>query len=64
VSDGKALILSGLALAVVLSAVFLISAHFEAAAFNRVTGKHVSTLDAVFLDLRVMAAPSDTVRSK
>lgn len=27
--------------------------HFEAAAFNRLTGKKVSTWDAMFVDLRV-----------
>lgn len=28
-------------------------AYFEAQAYERVTGKHVSTWDAIFLDLRV-----------
>lgn len=33
------------------------SAHFEAAAYERVTGKKVSTWDAIFLDLRVQESP-------
>ena len=32
---------------------YVISAYFEAAAYERVTGKHVTTWDAIFLDLRV-----------
>ena len=30
---------------------------FQARAFERVTGKHVSTWDAMFLDLRVQEPP-------
>lgn len=31
----------------------VMSARFEAAAYERVTGKHVTTWDAIWLDLRV-----------
>lgn len=31
--------------------------YMEARAYERVTGQHVSTLDAMFLDLRVQSAP-------
>jgi hypothetical protein len=30
-----------------------VDAYFEARAYERVTGKHVSTWDAMFIDLRV-----------
>jgi hypothetical protein len=33
------------------------SSYFEARAYERVTGQHVSTWDAMFLDLRVMSTP-------
>lgn len=36
------------------------SAYFEAQAFNRATGKNVTTLDALFLDLRVQSEPKDS----
>ncbi len=45
-------ILAGAVLAVVILSWALVSC-FEACAFERVTGKHVSTWDAMFLDLRV-----------
>jgi hypothetical protein len=41
-------IIGAITLAVVVG-----SAHMEAKAFNKVTGKNVSTWDAIFLDLRV-----------
>jgi hypothetical protein len=31
------------------------TSHFEARAYERITGKHVSTLDAMFVALRVQA---------
>lgn len=34
-----------------------VGAHFEARAFERVTGKHVSTWEAVWLELRVEGCP-------
>lgn len=46
-----ALIIVGALLVFMLGAVLY--AHFEAQAYNRVTGKQVSTWDALFLDLRV-----------
>lgn len=33
---------------------WIIISFFEARAFERVTGKHISTLDAMFLDLRIV----------
>jgi hypothetical protein len=42
--------------ALVLAA-WVIQAWQEARAFERVTGRHVSTLDAMFVDLRVQEAP-------
>lgn len=32
---------------------WVIQSHFEAAAFNRATGKNVSTWDAMWIELRV-----------
>ena len=34
------------------------ASHFEAAAYNRVTGSNVSTWDAMWIELRVQAGPS------
>lgn len=34
-----------------------LQSYFEARAYERVTGKHVSTWDAMFLDLRVQESP-------
>ncbi len=33
------------------------SSYFEARAYNRVTGAHVSTFDAMFIELRVQEGP-------
>lgn len=38
---------------VLVVGVWVLSSAFEAAAYRRVTGKQVSTWDAMFLDLRV-----------
>jgi hypothetical protein len=43
---------------------YYLQAAWEAEAFNRVTGKHVSVMDAIFLDLRVQATPTDSVGVK
>lgn len=37
--------------------IWVVSSSFEAASFNRVTGKNVSTWDAMFIDLRVQESP-------
>lgn len=57
-------ILAVLIIAAVIAVVFLalggqwvIRSYFEASAYRRVTGKHVSTWDAMFLDLRVISGP-------
>lgn len=42
---------------VVVGCLFLIQPFFEARAYNRITGAHVSTWDAVWLDLRVQESP-------
>ncbi len=38
-------------------AIWVVRSRFEAQAYNRVTGAHVSTWDAMWLDLRVMESP-------
>lgn len=38
---------------------WVVKSHFEAAAYHRITGRHVSTWDAMFVDLRVTAEPED-----
>jgi hypothetical protein len=37
----------------IVAGVYATKSYFEAAAFNRITGKNVSTWDAMFLELRV-----------
>lgn len=50
-ASASAVVLIG---AIVFSvALWVVSANFEAAAYERVTGKRVSVWDAMFLDLRV-----------
>lgn len=46
---------------VVLAAVgiWVGDSYFEARAYNRVTGKSVSTLDAMFIELRVQESAKD-----
>ena len=34
-----------------------VKSYFEAEAYNRITGSHVTTWDAMFVDLRVQAEP-------
>lgn len=45
---------------VVVIAIGLIQPYMEARAYERVTGKHVSVWDAVWLDLRVQASPEES----
>lgn len=42
-----------IALTLISLAVWVVSSHFEAAAYNRATGKNVSTWDAMWVELRV-----------
>lgn len=42
-----------IAVLAILVVVDVLAARFEAAAFERVTGKHVTTWEAMWLDLRV-----------
>ena len=44
--------------------VVTIKAYFEAKAYNRITGAHVSTWDAIFLELRVQACDDGNKMSK
>jgi hypothetical protein len=44
-------------LAVAVTVGVVLPAYFEAQAYERVTGKRVSTWDAIWLDLRVQEAP-------
>lgn len=37
----------------------VVSSYLEARAYNRVTGKNVTTWDAMYLDLRVQAEPKE-----
>ena len=48
----------GFILLIAWSTCWVVSSSFEASAFKRVTGKSVSTWDAMFLDLRVLEVPS------
>lgn len=43
----------------VVAAIQISSAYFEAQAFNRATGKNVSTWDALFIELRLNDSPKD-----
>lgn len=53
-ADGVLPAIAWMSLILTVAAAFWIGAsYFEAAAYRRVTGKEVSTLDAMFLDLRV-----------
>ena len=44
---------------VLMVSIWVGSSYFEARAFNNVTGKNVSTLDAMFINLRVQEPTSD-----
>ncbi len=44
---------------VLVIAGWVAGSHFEAKAFERVTGKHVSTWDAMFITLRVQEPTSN-----
>jgi hypothetical protein len=39
--------------AAIVGGTYVVGAYFEAEAFNRLTGKNVSTWDALFLELRI-----------
>lgn len=41
----------------VMLLLWLVHSYFEARAYNRITGSDVSTLDAMFLQLRVSETP-------
>lgn len=43
---------------VVAVTIWATASYFEASAYNRVTGSSVSTWDAMWIELRVQAAPS------
>lgn len=47
------------ALILIISIAWVIPAHFEARAYEHATGHHVSTWDAMWIELRVQAAPED-----
>jgi len=51
--DAILVILGFIALFGVLIAIWVTRSYFEAKAFNNITGKNVSTLDAMFVELRV-----------
>lgn len=57
--DGENLLscLLGVAMFAAAAGIWVWQSKLEAEAFNRVTGKNVSTWDAMFLDLRVNEAP-------
>lgn len=64
VRDNESLGIAGMIAAFVLIvaiavAIDWVSAAAEAAAYNRVTGKHVTTWDAVWLDLRIQSEPKE-----
>jgi len=43
----------GLLLGLIIIVPWVVSSKFEADAFNKVTGKNVSTWDAMFIELRI-----------
>jgi len=51
--------LFGLLLACLLVLFWCVMSYFEARAFNRITGKNVSTVDAMFVSLRVQEEAKD-----
>lgn len=55
-SAGVALVIGGLLLLVIC---WYFQSYMEAEAYYRVTGKRVTVLDAMFLDLRVQAEPKE-----
>lgn len=49
--------LSFLLFIAILTAIWLAQSTFEARAFNAVTGEHVTTWQAMWIDLRVVSGP-------
>ncbi len=58
-NDGTILLMSGLAALIVLLAFWITASYFEAQSFNRVTGSHVSTWEAMFVRLQVQEKPKE-----
>lgn len=54
----KSFMLCGLFLVLLLVGV-VIKSHFEAKAFNRLTGKSVTTWEAIFVELRIDGDPNE-----
>lgn len=52
-SEMKSLLLVFSGILIVLIGIWVVASHFEAAAYNRITGANVSTFDAMFVELRV-----------
>lgn len=52
-------VLAIFAITVLTGLFWVIPSYFEARAFNRVTGKSVSTWDAMWIDLRVQSSPNE-----
>ena len=48
-----------IAMLLIVAGIQVSSAYFEARAFNRATGKNVSTWDAMFIELRLNDSPKD-----
>lgn len=42
----------------------IFQSHMEAKAYNRITGQHVSTWDAMWVELRVQSGPGDAYGMK
>lgn len=66
--NDKALNIIWMAIVIILFIVFpgicVFSAHMEAKAYNRITGQHVSTWDAMWVELRVQSGPGDAYGMK
>lgn len=43
----------------IVSGIWVFRSKMEASAYNKVTGKSVSTWDAMWIELRVQSAPTD-----
>ena len=53
------MVICALVVAMLSAAGWVAVSYFEANAYNRATGSHVSTWDAMWIELRVQAAPKE-----
>jgi hypothetical protein len=58
------LLILGILLIFFSSISWVFKSHMEAKAYNHVTGQHVSTWDAMWVELRVQAGPANNTGTK